>query len=321
MINKILSISVAAYNVAEYLEYVFDILDTSKYVQEVVEIIIVNDGSKDNTVEIAREYQKKYPDSVVVIDKENGGYGSTINASLRVAKGKYYKLLDGDDWFESNTIKSFLNFLDNCDADLVLSPYLRVYEENNITELINRHNKDNVLDDFLHMAEICVKTSKIVSLNESITEKCFYTDVEYALLVMMVSNTIKCFDEIVYCYRIGKEGQSVSVAGRIRHYKDNEKVLNTINSWYTKYNKTMNESQKQLFRKQIVVSSIFQFETYFLFSENKRQELICFDKMLNENNHDTYEEMSKKSKFVKIVRILNYRFYRVISKYKKGETK
>lgn len=97
MMEKILTVSVAAYNVEKTIARTLDSC-CADGVREQLEVIIVNDGSKDGTVDVVRSYCKRYPDTFKLIDKENGGYGSTLNCSIRAATGKYFKPLDGDDW-------------------------------------------------------------------------------------------------------------------------------------------------------------------------------------------------------------------------------
>ena len=106
MQEKLLSISIAAYNVEQYLVKTLQSLILDAEHMKVLEVIIVNDGSKDNTSQIGQEYVLKYPDTFKLINQENGGYGSTINTSLAVARGKYYKLLDGDDWYDSENFEN-----------------------------------------------------------------------------------------------------------------------------------------------------------------------------------------------------------------------
>ena len=94
--NKLLTISIAAYNVEQYLKKCLDSFIEPSIMSQ-LEVLIVNDGSKDSTLEIAREYEKKYPDTFKAIDKPNGGHGSTINTAIENATGKYFKVIDSDD--------------------------------------------------------------------------------------------------------------------------------------------------------------------------------------------------------------------------------
>ena len=133
--NKILTIVIPAYNVENYLDEILPTFLDNEILND-IEIIIVNDGSKDNTAIIAREYEKKYPQTVVLIDKENGGHGSTINSGIKHANGKYLRVIDGDDWVDTNALKNFVNKLKSLNEDLVLTPFNNVYITNNQKEKI-----------------------------------------------------------------------------------------------------------------------------------------------------------------------------------------
>ena len=99
---KLITVTIPCYNSEAYMSKAIDSL--IPFIED-VEIVIVNDGSKDNTIKIANEYKAKYPKDIVVIDKENGGHGSGVNAGLKVAKGLYYKVLDSDDWIDHDALK------------------------------------------------------------------------------------------------------------------------------------------------------------------------------------------------------------------------
>ena len=94
--NKILTISIAAYRVEQYLAECLDSFTDPRIAGD-LEVLVINDGSGDGIRDIAREYEKKYPDVFRLIDKENGGHGSTINRGIAEAKGTYFKTVDGDD--------------------------------------------------------------------------------------------------------------------------------------------------------------------------------------------------------------------------------
>lgn len=101
---KLISFAIPSYNSENYLSHCVDTLLTGK---DEVEIIIINDGSKDNTLKIAKEYEKKYPNIVKAIDKKNGGHGSGVNKGLELATGLYYKVVDSDDWVNEESLKKY----------------------------------------------------------------------------------------------------------------------------------------------------------------------------------------------------------------------
>ena len=102
---KLISFVIPCYNSESYMEHAINSILVAK---EDIELIIVNDGSKDKTLKIAREYEKKYPKVVKVIDKENGGHGSGVNAGLASATGKYFKVVDSDDWVDEKSLKKVI---------------------------------------------------------------------------------------------------------------------------------------------------------------------------------------------------------------------
>ena len=97
--SKILTVSVAAYNVEAFLKKTLDSCIIPEIMDD-LEVIIEDDGSTDGTAALAQSYVDQYPSCFRLIQKPNGGYGSTVNRSIVEATGKYFKLLDGDDWFD-----------------------------------------------------------------------------------------------------------------------------------------------------------------------------------------------------------------------------
>ena len=99
--EKLLTIIIPTYNMEKYLDKCLSsLIVDDKELMTQLEVLVVIDGAKDRSSEIAHTYQDKYPDTYVVIDKENGNYGSCINRGLKEASGKYVKVLDADDYEE-----------------------------------------------------------------------------------------------------------------------------------------------------------------------------------------------------------------------------
>ena len=126
---KLLTVTVPCYNSQDYMENCINSLLTGR---DRVEIIIIDDGSRDNTGAIADAYAEKYPDIVRVIHQENGGHGEGINQGLRHAAGTYFKVVDSDDTV-SKEFPAFLDMLEDCEArggvDLAVTNYYYVHSD------------------------------------------------------------------------------------------------------------------------------------------------------------------------------------------------
>ena len=138
--DKILTIVIPTYNMEKYLDKCLTSLIVGDFeLMRRLEVLVVIDGAKDRSSEIAHSYENKYPDTFRVIDKENGNYGSCINRGLKEATGKYIKVLDADDSYNSSAFQRYLNALKTLDVDLVINNYTIV---NECGQAVSRHNRD-----------------------------------------------------------------------------------------------------------------------------------------------------------------------------------
>lgn len=322
MIPKLLSVSIAAFNVGNYLERTIkSITEDNKAINQ-IEIIIVNDGSNDETLDIAHKMEAEYPESVVVIDKENGGYGSTINCSLAIARGKYYKLLDGDDWFNTESLGDFLHFLSVTESDLVITPYYE-YAQNYI--LIDNHKeiperkialaKYECSNPLFAMHEMAIKTDVLRNLGKEIAEHCFYTDTEYAFYCFRSAHSIVRFTKPIYCYRLGLEGQSVSLSGTRKHYKDFMVVAERLCKAYEEMPEN-DRNEKMTIYKYTLMKYMYNTFKAFMILENPLKEkktLREFDKRIKKKYSEAYK-ISGGSNLVKLLRVVDFNMYYSISR-------
>ncbi|MCF0178171.1 MAG: glycosyltransferase family 2 protein [Bacteroidales bacterium] len=222
--TKILSLIIPTYNMAELLPRCLDSLLVDG-AHERLEVIVVNDGSKDNSLQVMQSYEAKYPDTVVVIDKPNGNYGSTINAALPVAKGKYVKILDSDDWFESQSLLKFLDALSKCDSDIVVT-HFSIFHEDGSKEIAKynlygkepyvygrQYDLDEVLSGgyirFFLMHGLCYRTDLLRNNSYTQTEGVSYTDLEWDTYPLFYAQSIVFFDINLYQYNMAREGQTM----------------------------------------------------------------------------------------------------------------
>ena len=216
--NKILSVSVAAYNLENLIEQNLKSW-LNKDIMDKLEILIIDDGSTDNTAKIVTKYQTKYPNTFKLIKQKNSGPGSTVNNGIKNATGKYFRMVDGDDWVKTENLKIYIEMLEANDVDMFLTKY-EIYDNStgNIIDQIGFDISPNVIykfDDISQkikpqMHNVTYKTN-LLKKNNITVDNGFYTDMEYLLFPVKHLNTVMYLDEIIYIYRVGQATQSVSI--------------------------------------------------------------------------------------------------------------
>lgn len=194
-----------------------------------IEVLVINDGSKDRTSEIAHDYASKYPNSIRVIDKENGNYGSCINRGIKEVSGKYVKILDADDSFDTDSLVQYIDFLEKSDADAIVNDYVVVSPENRD---LKRHSfkmfvpyesaaVSTLIETFpfkeIAMHAIAFKTGIFKTLEYYQSEGIFYTDDEWIFSPVSKVETIAYCPLPLYRYLLGREGQTASEAALQRN--------------------------------------------------------------------------------------------------------
>jgi len=316
--NKILTISIASYNIEKFINNTLGSF-VIKDLLEDIEVIVVNDGSKDHTSMLAHEFQNKYPDTFVVLDKENGGYGSTINASSRIARGKYFKTVDGDDWVDENGMRKLIKYLRKTDDDLVVTNFSRINDKtgkrsNTIFECM-AYEQSFLIDDVyngqhLFMQALAIKTDILKQMNLNITSHCFYTDIEYILTPLPYCNTISFLNEFVYMYRVAVNEQSMSVAGKKKHIDEQLKVFKKMLSYYINKKDSMGKG-KCLFFVTILSEMYKSHITAILsleISQTSKSRLLDIEHYLNSQSPEVYK-YTEHYKTIKVLRSTRYLSY------------
>ncbi len=222
---KYISFAVPCYNSEEYMAHAIEsILPGGTD----VEIIIVNDGSMDNTSGIAHEYQAKYPDIVRVVDKENGGHGDAVNSGLSYARGKYFKVVDSDDWVDEEALHKILGILrefeeEDREIDMLVSNY--VYEKAGTEHKRCIHYRnvlpqdavfrwDDIghfrLDQYILMHSVIYRTDMLKLSQMRLPKHTFYVDNIYVYYPLPHVRKIYYLDVDFYRYFIGRGDQSVN---------------------------------------------------------------------------------------------------------------
>ena len=249
--EKLLTVLVPVYKVEKYINKCHDSLVVPDKQMERLEVLAVNDGTPDNSALMAKEYEKKYPQTFKVIDKENGGHGSAWNRGVAEATGKYIKFLDSDDWFDNEDFSKLINRLEVCTADVVFCNLDKHYQkqgyvrhlklsELNDGEIMriadydwpNWHNDSKVFDFWY----CTYRTSMIKSVHPLFLEKIFYDDAILFIAPMILGETFTYFDLNIYHYLLGREGQTMNISSQIAHAKDYIKVCKSMIAFAEQHN-------------------------------------------------------------------------------------
>lgn len=224
--SKVITFAIPCYNSAEYMD---KCIESILPCGDDIEILIIDDGStKDNTAEKADEWQAKHPHIIRAIHKENGGHGSGVNTGLANARGRYFKVVDSDDWLDADAMKRIMGYIRvqaelKNPTDLVIGNY--VYEKvyNNKQTVIRYKNalptdKQFSWNDigrfnpsqYLLMHSVIYRTELLRDINLQLPEHCFYVDNIFVYTPLPSVKTMYYMDVDMYHYFIGREDQSVN---------------------------------------------------------------------------------------------------------------
>ena len=268
--QPLITICVPTYNVEKYLDRCLYSL-VSCEVAEQLEVLVINDESPDGSRDIALAYQERYPDIIRVIDKPNGGHGSTINKALEHAQGLYFRVLDGDDWLDSKALDELVNNMAEKDLypDLVSTNYLQVYIDDGHTVpwlKTGDHPDYEVLDfggrnfsgDYFTMASLMIRTEILRQAQFRLQEHTYYVDVEYILYPIPLVKTVMFTPEYLYRYAVGNIEQSISQDNFVKRYDHHDRVIRRMLGYYEEHKPRMAEGpagyMKSLFKNHFLQS-------------------------------------------------------------------
>lgn len=305
---KLLSVAIPCYNSAEYMSHAIETLLTGG---EDMEIIIVDDGSKDDTLKIAKEYEQKYPSIIRAVHQENGGHGEAVNTGLKNATGLYFKVVDSDDWVNEEALQKILELLhemveNSTQLDMLISNY--VYEKVCL-------NKQKVIDYKGAMPENCLftwsdvghfrnsqnilmhsviyRTKLLKDCGLQLPKHTFYVDNIFVYYPLPFVKTMYYLNLDFYRYFIGRDDQSVNekvMIGRIdQQIRVNKFMIDCHDLTKIKNKKLRNYMVKYLIMM-LTVSTVFLVKEGSKESLEKRDELWNY---LKEKNKKLYQEINK----------------------------
>lgn len=264
----ILTIAVPAYNASRFLARTLDpFLELNSDYQHYLEVIIVNDGSTDNTAEIADEYVQKCPQMFKAVHKENGGHGSGVNYGIEHGKGMYYYVLDADDWLDVEALEKVLTRLLDMRTDYlcgisehVPDLFLVDYTYENIESGRSRMrlNKQVPVEEFfkfeeskqfgvatyLTMHSMIYRMAVLHEAQLKLPEHCFYVDNLLAYIPLPYCEYFYYYPKELYHYEVGRDDQSVNEQNFIKRIDQQLKVTRLLTTAYHLYDDLTAEQER-----------------------------------------------------------------------------
>lgn len=296
---KLLTVAIPCYNSQDYMRHA---VETALVGGEDVEILLINDGSTDQTRQIADELAAEHPTIVRAIHKENGGHGSAVNTGLANATGVYYKVLDSDDWFDREAFLKMLDVLrdfvqEGNGVDMLLSNYVYekpslhkhkairydgVFPENQVfgwNDVKRFKMSQNIL-----MHSVIYRTKLLRDCGVVLPEHTFYVDNIFVYNPLPYVKTMYYVNVDLYRYFIGREDQSVNeqvMIGRIDQQIRVNKIMIDSHDLTKIKNKKLRDYMVKYLTMMMTVSSVFLIKEGTEESLRKREELWDYLKTQN----------------------------------------
>ena len=268
---KYISFAIPCYNSEAYMEKAINSILVGG---EDVEIIVVNDGSKDGTQEIAERYQEKYPTIVKAVAKPNGGHGDAVNVGLDHAEGKYFKVVDSDDWVNKEAYVQILKTLYELlrgpqTVDLLISNF--VYEKQGATrKKIMQYRKclpqDRIFGweevkhmpkgKYLLMHSMIYRTKLLHECNLELPKHTFYVDNIYVYYPLPHVRTLYYMNVDLYRYFIGRDDQSVNEKVMIKRIDQQIRVNKLMVDAYINCKSTNKQLKAYMFSYLDIITTI-----------------------------------------------------------------
>lgn len=315
MRKKLLTIAVPSYNAEKYLPDTIPTILSAKNAH-LIDLLIVNDGSSDGTGEIAEEFERNYPDIIRVLNKPNGGHGSAVNAGIKNAYGTYFKVVDADDWVDTDNLDDLIEYLKETDVDEILSPYYRVYvnQAGDVVSIENYNEFSMIQTDKVYQVDafyeqigrtvgmhtMTLKTQLLKENQVELSENMYYVDMEYITYVLPYIETVSIFDKPIYKYRLGTSTQSVSMESYIKNRSMHKQVIFNLIDFYNQT--TLGFGRSKAVKNLIINLINQQWNIYFNLNNvtKAKKELIEFEKSIAIKNKSFLKNsMGLKMNFVR----------------------
>ncbi len=276
-----LTIAVPAYNAEDCLAKCLESLSDPRLAGR-LEVIVVDDGSTDATRRIAAQYAARIPDRFFVISQENGGHGAAVNAGLGAARGKYFRIVDADDWVDADGLCALLEAMEAFDPDVFVDERVECAADSlKRIELPAEARADEVVDYLaltdprydrnVDMHTLTVRTALLREREITLLAHTYYVDMQYVIGVACFAETALLVRRAVYNYRLGVGGQSVNPLNFARNYEQHNRVLLACVGFFDRNSSLLTAERAAYVRRLLVLLANTQYNIAYIYNPDRRE--------------------------------------------------
>lgn len=285
--NKV-SIIVPAYNAEQYIINCLDSLVNQTYKD--IEIIIINDGSTDNTLNIIKDYEKKYKKIIKIIDQKNAGQGAARNRGIKEASGEYVTFVDSDDYVKFEMIEKLYNNLKENNSDVSVGNIIKKYEDKEILfnnfKIMDNDNVNNLIISHPGPVARLYKKSLFIDNNIYFLENLIYEDLGTIPLLGLYANNVSYINDYLYYYVI-REGSTMNQIG---YSEKLENIFDVMSHLEKKFNGKKKKELEYLYIEHLLRSACLRFSKF-----NEGKEKILYIKKIIKKKYPNW----RKNKYYK----------------------
>ena len=319
-----MTICVPSYNVERYLERCLRTLINHEYAAD-IEVLVIDDESKDRTTQIAEVFEDRYPGIVRLIKQKNGGHGSTINHAIKEGTGRYFMVVDGDDWIDSEQFAKLLAKIKSrqIDSDIISSNYHEINIETGICSPCEQQSqveyfkaipfeKLDLENVYFTLASTLIKLSILRQINQPLQEHTFYVDVEYILFPVPYLKDVTFVEYCIYKYCRGNAEQSVYIPTMVKRYDHHERVMKSVLKY--KQEHPMSKAQRIYYDAILKRHLYTHYALFMVYDEDKKHGYEIgkrFDTFLRETDSKLARWVAKNIPMVRTARRYGFDYDRV----------
>lgn len=248
MKQPILTIAVPTYNMERWLDK-----NLATYrnpaLYDRLEVLCLNNASEDSSKAIIQRYVEECPQIFALVDRSSRGYGGSINEALACARGTYFRIVDADDWVDTQELVKLVDILESCDADIALTDYEIVDMQTGAMTPVKAESKGveygkRYLDfnwPLTTLPSIHGTTYRTALLRKSgfqMQDDIFFVDEEYVILPYLSAESVIYYPFDIYRYLVANPAQSTSPRNRAKYHGHREKVLRRLIAEYQEAHST-----------------------------------------------------------------------------------